>query len=534
VTSQRRVARVSLAAGVAGMLVALAACTGGTQTIKSNAVPPPAKTATSTGRQAPATPPAKVCGSKAILDGPATAPAGATTVPAGDNAYVNFAVPDTTYWFAPGIHTLGTGAYDNIDPASHDTYIGAPGAILDGEHENNSAFDDTADHVVIEYLTVRNFGTWGGDQQEGAVNHDSGTYWTISHSTIKDNAGAGVMLGSDDKLTWNCLQDNQQYGFNAYSNAGEITNIVLDHNEIAGNDTYNYEAKDEGCGCSGGGKFWNVVNAAVTDNWVVDNNSVGLWADTDNAGFEFVGNFFQNNQEVALQYEISYNAIIEYNTFKQNGVSGGPSNAGFPTSAIYISESGSDSRVKSDYQTQRFLIEHNVFIDNWGGVILWENSNRFCGSPDNSSTGYCTMVSPQATLKTCSTPSLVKVQPYFSDCRWKTQNVLVAHNEFSFSPAAVGPKCAVSTGCGYSGVFSEYGSDPSWSPYQGDSVPRNISFNQNNQFEDNTYVGPWCFMGWQLGTSVGWSQWHAPVNVSGLQFGQDANSVYSGPNASCG
>ena len=66
------------------------------------------------------------------------------------------------------------------------------------------------------------------------VNHDSGPYWTISHSTITGNAGAGVMLGSHDTLTWNCLQDNQQYGFNAYSNNGEITDLVLDHNEIIG------------------------------------------------------------------------------------------------------------------------------------------------------------------------------------------------------------------------------------------------------------------------------------------------------------
>jgi hypothetical protein len=532
VTGQHRAARVSAAVAVVGAaVIALAACSGGPHA--ANTAVPQAAPATSAVPQAPVTPPAQVCGNKAILDGSATAPTGSVQVPAGDNSTVNFAQPNTTYWFAPGVHTLGSGAYANIDPASNDTYVGAPGAILDGEHENNSAFDGSADHVLIEYLTIRNFGTWGGDQQEGVVNHDSGQYWTIAHDSVIDNAGAGVMLGSYDKLTWNCLQGNQQYGFNAYSNAGEITSIVLDHNEIAGNDTYDYEAKQEGCGCSGGGKFWNVVNATVTNNWVVNNKSVGLWADTNNAGFEIVGNFIQNNQEVGLQYEISYNAIIEYNTFKQNGVSGGPANGGFPTSAIYISESGSDSRVNSNYRTQSFLIEHNVFDDNWGGVILWENSNRFCGSPDNSSTGYCTMVDPKATLKTCATPSLIKVQPYVSDCRWKTQNVLVAYNDFTFTPAAVGARCAVSTGCGYNGVFSEYGSDPSWSPFQGDLVPNDITFHQNNQFKDNTYVGQWCFMGWQLGTSVDWTQWRGPANVNNSQFGQDAGSVHSGASWAC-
>ncbi|HEY6737206.1 MAG TPA: hypothetical protein VI322_05830, partial [Candidatus Saccharimonadia bacterium] len=61
----------------------------------------------------PTTPPAQICGTSQ-LDGPATAPAGAITVPAGDNSaltpnYANpgFSVAGSTFWFAPGVHTLG-------------------------------------------------------------------------------------------------------------------------------------------------------------------------------------------------------------------------------------------------------------------------------------------------------------------------------------------------------------------------------------------------------------------------------------------
>lgn len=537
--------RRALAAGLvtAGLaVIALAGCTsGGTGT------PGGAATGTGTsgmGTQAPAppgtitaapqAPPARVCGNRSVLNGPATAPKGATVVPAGDNSGVNFALPRTTYWFAPGVHTLGTGQYANIDPADDDTYVGAPGAILDGQHANDSAFDDTSAHVRIEYLTIRDFGTWGGDQQQGVVNHDSGPDWTISHSTIEGNAGAGVMLGSGDSLSWDCLSGNQQYGFSAYSGNGAVTGLTLDHNEIAGNDTYDYEAKQPGCGCSGGGKFWNVIDATVTSNWVHGNGSVGLWADTDNAGFEFAGNYISGNQGVGLQYEISYNALIEDNTFVRNGVTGGPANPGFPTSAVYISESGNDSRVNSRYKDSPMLIAHNVFLDNWGGVILWENSNRFCGSPDNSSSGYCTMTDPKATLKSCATPALIKAQPYVSDCRWKTQDVRVEDNSFSFTPAAVGKACTASSNCGYNGVFSEYGSSPSWSPYQGDIVPVDITFRQGNEFSGNDYSGPWCFMGWQQGTAVSFSQWQAPASVAKKQFGQDRGSSYRGPARSCG
>lgn len=543
--SQRRAVRSRLAIAVVGLAtVTLLGCTSAGTVVPQRAQVTPTRTLTRVPTEesrppsvaiatAPKAPPAKVCGNEAVLDGPSEPPKGATMVPAGDDSSFNFSQPNTVYWFAPGVHTLGAGQYANIRPGDHDTYIGAPGAILDGQHSNDSAFDDTSEHVLIEYLTIRNFGTLGGDQQQGVVNHDSGPYWMISHSTIAGNAGAGVMLGSHDTLVWNCIEGNQQYGFNAYSNAGEVTDLMIDHNEIADNDTYDYEARQPGCGCSGGGKFWNVINAVVTNNWIHDNKSVGLWADTNNAGFEFEGNYFQDGQGVALMYEISYNAVIEYNTFDHNGVTGGPSSAGFPLSAVYISESGTDSRVNSNYKDSPFLIAHNIFDNNWGGVILWENSNRFCGSPDNTSSDYCTMVNPQATLKSCATASLVKTEPYFNDCRWKTQNVSVESNQFTFTPSALGNACTVKNNCGFSGLFSEYGSDPSWSPYQGDIVPTNVTFQQNNKFSSNTYSGPWCFMGWELGTAVNFKQWRAAASISKKQFGQDAASTETGAARSC-
>ena len=82
-------------------------------------------------------------------------------------------------------------------------------------------------------------------------------------------------------------------------------------------------------------------------------------------------------------------------------------------------------------------------------------------------------------------------------------------------------------------MFSEYGSDPSWSPYQGDLVPASIAFHQDNVFSANTYNGPWCFMGWQLGTSVSFSQWQGAANVGQAQFGQDAKSTHTGASWAC-
>src|ERR1700683_925363 len=91
--------------------------------------------------------PTPVCGNSVLLSGPATAPAGAVIVPAGVDSGA-YDAPHTTYYFATGTHTLGTGAFDQIQPGDGDTYVGAPGALLSGQWDNQSAFVGTATGVT--------------------------------------------------------------------------------------------------------------------------------------------------------------------------------------------------------------------------------------------------------------------------------------------------------------------------------------------------------------------------------------------------
>jgi hypothetical protein len=463
-------------------------------------------------------PPAPVCGTNAVLGGgPTSPPSGAVSVPTGNDAGVDLARPHTVYWFAPGKHTLGPGIYRQVDPGEGSTFIGAPGAILDGQHENYYAFGGVSSNVRIRYLTVENFGALGGNNNEGVVNHNSAPGWAIDHSTITLNAGAGVMLGSDNTLSYDCLSDNQQYGFNAYSPTGPV-NLVLDHNQISGNDTYNWESKIPGCGCTGGGKFWDVTNAVITDNWIDGNHSTGLWADTDNRGFEIKGNYISDNYSYGLVYEISYNALVEGNTFVRNGLGEGPKNPGFPTSAIYLSESGSDPNVPGPYN-KTLEISDNKFIDNWGGVTLWENSNRFCNSPANTSSGACTLDNPGVVnLQSCNAGNL-KSEPYYSECRWKTENVSVDHNVFDFAPTDLGASCTPANDCGLQGIFSEWGTYPTWSPYLSETVEKAITFGQNNSFSSNDYTGPWSFVALEQGNTVSWAQWRS------IPYRQDQGST---------
>jgi hypothetical protein len=494
---------------------------------------PPATTTTTTAPpagpnqsgSAPTAPPYVACGSSrdATMASPFTTFAAATAVfpalsavdvPAGDNSAgigTNWTIAaNTLYYLESGTHTLGSSQYAQIQPKDGDVFVGAPGAIISGQSLNNYAFTGTANGVTIEYLEVTGFMSPG---PEGVVNHDFGQGWTMRYNTVDHNHGAGMFVGTNDSARYNCLAYNGAYGFQ-----GGGTNIDLSYNEIGFNDADNLQVTDPSCGCQGGGKFWTVVGATVTYNYVHDNNSVGLWADTNNAVFDIEYNYIDHNADEAIIYETSYNFKIDNNTFLRNDWVHGYSNRGFPESAVYISESGGDARVSSTYGSSS--VSNNVFTDNWGGVTLWENADRYCSSGANTSTGYCTLVNPNgATLTTCADSTKIGTTPDIDDCRWKTQNVTVSGNAFQLTAANV-PNCTVANGCGYVALLSNSGSNMgNGDPYLGSFVENNITFHQTDVFRNNTYTGPWQFMPYDQAHTMSLGAWQA------APYGQDAGST---------
>jgi len=478
-----------------------------------------------------------ICGNQTILGaGPTSPPPGFFTVPAGDNSNLTpnfanpgFSVPGMKFWFAPGVHTVGNDAFAQIIPGANTIFTGAPGAVIDGQKINNYAFTGGAANVTITYLTIQNFGPVGGDRDAGVTNHDQGVGWTFQYDTFRGNAGAAVFLGNSNSITYTCLKDNEQYGLQDFG-AG----AVIDHDDFDHNDSYDWEVVIPACGCTGAAKFWTANGGTVTNNYVHDNLSWGFFADTNDVALDFENNYIAGNQGVGLQYEISYNARIVNNTFIDNAWGAGAENAGFPVSAVYISESGSDSRASATYGTS-MDITGNKFIDNWSGVVLWENADRYCSSPANTSTGVCTLVNP--TLEAdCSTPGTQQVYPpcecadqahlvttpYIDDCRWKTQNVNVSGNVFEFNPADIGSSCTAGSYCGTNALFSNFGS---FTPYTGSFVPNNITYNQNNHFSNNTYVGPWKWDTFNQGEIVDRATWQAAPSS------QDAGSTFDGGGA---
>jgi len=492
----------------------------------------------------PSSPPARICGNSSVLDGPSNRPPGSTDVPPGNNSSLFSATlpANTTYYFEAGDHTINTGsygAYEGLDPGNGDVFAGAPGAILDGDNYNYHAFSGAATDVTIENLTIENFYVPGGD---GAVAADGGSDWTIKDDTVQDNTpGSGIYLGTGDTAEDNCLTGNGEYGFGAYATTdissltGGPSDVSVTGNEISYNDTCNWEDVPNfpitppancsaargfvGCGCSGAGKFWATEDSMFTDNYAHNDYSNGPWWDTNNAGADVEGNYIADEYAAAVTMEISYNFLIRNNTFVDDAWGVGPNNPGFPSSAVYINGSGSDSRVGAEYDNHSD-ITGNTFTDNWGGVVLFETSDRYCSSSANSSAGMCTLVDPSvANLATCSDPGDLATEPYIDDCRWKTQNVEVTDNTFDFNASDVGRSCTTSNWCGYNGLFSDYGT---YSPYTAYYVASNIMYHQGNLFADNTYSTGWHFVAEVQGASVDSATWTgSPYNEDeGSSFGE--------------
>lgn len=459
--------------------------------------------------------PAAVCDN--TVPGPASPPAGAVVVPAGNNASMQFTFrePGKTFWFAAGVHTLGTGQYDQIIPGAGSTFLGAPGAILDGQGRNQYAFTQQAANVTIRYLTIQGF---VAPHDQGVVNHDSGDSWTIEHNTMQRNQGGALMAGANQVVRGNCFRDNGQYAMNAFKQGNKITNLLVEHNEIVGNATD--PEPYAGCGCSGGVKFWAVNGATVRDNWVHDNRGYGLWADTNNNDFLVENNLIERNHYMGFFYEISYNATVRNNAFRNNAWIQGRQFAArgdsFPIGAIYLSEADGDSRVASR-ANGKIEISGNEFTNNWGGIVGWENADRFCNSPNNP-TRDCTRVVGTTNLSRCSQPAISQ-QPLYWDCRWRTSELDIHHNLFSHNPTAMG---CTTNACGRMALFSNVGTSPDWSPYKGTVIQEAISRGQNNRWHDNTYVGNWTFAPFDMGHRDSFATWRSA-------WGQDAGSTYNAP-----
>ena len=132
------------------------------------------------------------------------------------------------------------------------------------------------------------------------------------------------------------------------------------------------------------------------DNWIHDNHSAGAVGRHQQHRLRDRGQLHlrQPRRGHRLRDQLQRRSSGA-TRFVRNGLGKGPENSGFPTPArvhLRVRQRQAGGRAMFN---QTFEISGNVFTDNWAGVILWENADRFSGSPANTSTGSGTLVNPK-------------------------------------------------------------------------------------------------------------------------------------------
>jgi len=524
----------------------------------------------------------------------------------GKNVYPSYELrPRTVYYLLPGVHVGGFQAnrYDAFVGGSY----GGTRSVLTGEYtQGGQAIDSNSTDgdqrgVTIEYLTIEKYTP---DSNAATINQNAATGWTIRNNTITLNVpGAGAILGANNTLRDNCLTLNGQYGFQSVdvdgfgrdSLTGGPYNVNIIGNEISYNDTCDFEGllnndvigwhnhnpiperyRNPHCGQVtpngnlGGFKLWQTNGVTVRNNYIHHNWGPGIWVDTGDANTTITQNTITDNDAEAIIEETSYNFSITRNYLARNDWAGGLDNSGFPSPAIYVSESGSDTtfggipgcaepscKGQGVYRSKS-VISYNTMVDNAGSVFLWQNANRFCSDTFD---GICTWVKggtrgpftipnckanlPSATVnRTKFTGNITGSPPenWWDGCQWRTQNVSITHNRIEFNPAHITDctRQAWST-CGSGGIFSQYGSPPNNEP--GWVITTELTFYQHNTWSQNVYKGPLTFYAWNQGNGenpVSWADWTGDIShgdrctsdgekQSGYctgPFGQDQGSTY--------
>jgi hypothetical protein len=170
------------------------------------------------------------------------------------------------------------------------------------------------------------------NSQAGALGLRAGNYWLVKNNVVRYAAGIGIDCGS---LWQNNERDTQPECWRATGNVIE-NNYLVDNgsNGIAGTHTekmvvrgnvvmfnnnylYGFNIYEQA-----GMKFHNCVNALITENYVADNFTYGIWLDNLFPGARITRNVIVNNERAGIFLELcKYDfgmVLIDHNVIMNN------------------------------------------------------------------------------------------------------------------------------------------------------------------------------------------------------------------------
>jgi hypothetical protein len=256
--------------------------------------------------------------------GPTLQPAatGAIIIRPGDiiQKLVDARPAGTAFLIKAGVHRR-----QSVKPKNGMTFVGEPGAILDGGGVTKYAFvGATTSDVTIRGLVIEKYAP---PLREGAIDAPDTDRWLIENTEIRYSiadypssycapqgcGGMGIRIGNRMIVRNSKMHHNDQYGI-----GGSGDDVLIEDSEIAYN---NYRDRVTHA-LKGATKFVKTHRLVFRNNYSHHNHGDGFWTDVDNAEVLVEGNVIEANYGSGIFHEIGYSAVIRNNEVRGNGHAG--------------------------------------------------------------------------------------------------------------------------------------------------------------------------------------------------------------------
>lgn len=256
----------------------------------------------------------------------------------------------TTFYIEAGTHTQQT-----VVPKSGNTYVCAPGAILDGQNVSLYAFyaSTPSSDVTVSGCEIKNYAS---PDQYGAFRGDGGTGWIIEDNLVHDNRYSGIRIGPAWQVRRNKIYRNGVIGLSGFRAHGS----TIEDNELYQNNLSQLP-EEPVLAAASGIKLGETGTTIVRRNYVHDNYAKGIWTDHCHAGNSVSSNTIVDNVSDGVMVEISCQTLVADNTITGNALG-----QGFPAGGVKIVSS-------RDIEVARNMIQGNQrgVVANQSSTLTW-------------------------------------------------------------------------------------------------------------------------------------------------------------------
>ena len=290
--------------------------------------------------------------------GPITTGGTAISVGQSIQSAVNANPEGTTFIIKAGVHRR-----QSVKPKPRMTFIGEPGAVLDGEDATPRAFaGSNVNDVTIRGLRITNYAP---SNIGGAIDAIDTTGWVVEDNEIDHNSNGsnrtyGVHLGSSMVVRNNKIHHNGWNGISGYKAVG----TVIEGNEIYANPP---AAFNDTIGEAANMKCYDCGSITVRNNNFHDGPHVGIWFDRSRPGITIANNRVVNHGQAGIWYEVSYRGTIRDNHVENAGMTSYYSSGWLRGGGIQVTNSPDVSVIS------------NTVVNSHNGIIGLQASSYYNG-----------------------------------------------------------------------------------------------------------------------------------------------------------